>query len=189
MAEKWLWVIPPFEKKLKINDYYVALLQHASRTEEKCPFHFCLGDITDLWYTQCMFDNTVNNFRVNFQSEKNFISGAEGHSWYLDTHTYLTPTVSQCIYFYFIFLGFVVLTCIFSKKFGFSSSSTLGKVVDLLLEAWFTFFFVKQILTIFAHVLALKQHKQDLSTFWGISLSMSVAWAAHLLQISQCAAK
>lgn len=35
---------------------------------------------------------------TDFQSEKNFISGAEGHSWYLDTHNYL-----MYIFLFYIF--------------------------------------------------------------------------------------
>lgn len=85
---------------------------------------------------------------TDFQSQKNFILGAEVHSWYLDTQAYL-------IYIFFI-LYFLALwhwhAMGSSQKAWFSSSSTTGKAVHLLNTQ---FSFVKQILTIFVRVLVL----------------------------------
>lgn len=52
-CQKSDWIIPPFEKKI----IFIILLFYNMSLEQMKSIHFCLGDITDLWYTQCMFVN------------------------------------------------------------------------------------------------------------------------------------
>lgn len=183
MSQKWLSIIPPFDKKIKF--IIIMLLFYSMSPEQMKSVHYI-----SVWVTS----QTSGAFKmclvIHFQSEKNFILGAESNSW-VSRHTDLLNIYFFILYFLVLWRWHAVGS---SQMAGFSSSSPLGKAVHLLLKAKFSFSFLKQSLKILCvflsyHCLLLKQHKQDLSPFWGISLSISVAWTAHLLQIVQCIAK
>lgn len=125
----WLFYTMPPEQMKSVHYISVWLTSQTSGT-----LHACF--LAELTISELIF-------RV----KKKYISRALDHSWYLDTHTFL-----MCILMH-IFLFYISWFCgadlHFLKRLDFP-----GEAVDLLLKAWFTFSFVKQIWTIFVCLLA-----------------------------------